>query len=100
MLLDTLAGLSTAEQFFDTLNLPYDSKVLDVSRLHILKRFHDRLDMPSVRNMGEAEAKAACRVALEQAYQDFTQGAGPKTFKVFRQDGAPGFVPLSALLGR
>lgn len=100
MLLDTLAGLSTAEQFFETLGLSYDPKILDVNRLHILKRFNERLNMAEVRAMNEDDALKACRTALEDAYQDFLQGAGKKTFKVFRQEGAPGYVPLSALLGR
>ncbi len=95
--LATLAGLSSAEQFFDLLELSYDVRVLNVSRLHILKRFRDRLDLAELEGMADGEAKATCRAALAAAYAEFAAGQGAKTFKVFRQ-AEPGFVPLSDLL--
>ncbi len=96
--LATLKGLSSAEQFFDLLQVPYDVRVLNVSRLHILKRFHDQLDFAVLDTLADAEAETACRAALTTAYRDFVEGHGAKTFKVFRQ-AEPGFVPLSDLLG-
>jgi nitrogenase-stabilizing/protective protein len=96
--LATLAGLSSAEQFFDLLGVPYDGAVLNVSRLHILKGFHDQLDFATLETMADGEAETACRAALAAAYRDFAAGQGTKTLKVFRQ-AEPGFVPLSDLLG-
>ena len=95
--LATLAGLSSAEQFFDLLDLPYDVRVLNVSRLHILKRFHDQLDFGLLEGMADGEVRAQCRAALAAAYREFAEGQGTKTFKVFRQ-AEPGFVPLADLL--
>ncbi|CAA7620985.1 Nitrogenase-stabilizing/protective protein NifW [Candidatus Terasakiella magnetica] len=90
MILDTLATLSCAEQFFEVLAVPFDPKVVDVSRLHILKRFRELL-----RRHGGA-SEETCRAVLAEAYAEFAQGRGAKTFKVFT-DAMPGFVPLSAL---
>lgn len=92
MILQTLAGLSSAEQFFDALGVPFDPKVVNVSRLHILKRFRELM-----RDLGDDAGEAQCRAALEAAYGEFAAGQGRKTFKVFR-DAMPGFVPLTDLV--
>lgn len=94
--LDTLARLSAAEQFFDALDLAFDQQVVNVSRLHILKRFNALLDMASLRDLDDGAQRIACRHALEKAYGEFAAGQGEKTFKVFK-DSKTGFVPLSAL---
>lgn len=86
-ILQTLAGLSSAEQIFATLELPFDQTVLDVHRLHLLKRFREHL-----KPLGPAPDTAAVRAALARAYDEYAGGAGPKSFKVFRQ--AQGFVAL------
>lgn len=96
--LHRLQQLSSAEQFFETLGVEFDQKVVSVNRLHILKRFHDKLDMASLQGLDDGAQATACRYALEQAYQEFADGTGVKTFKVF-QETKSGFVPLSALLG-
>jgi nitrogenase-stabilizing/protective protein len=99
-ILDILSKLSAAEQFFEALDVAFDQQVVNVSRLHILKRFNKLLDMDAVKAMEDGAARIACRNALQQAYGEFAAGDGQKTFKVF-QDAKPGFVPLSALgLGR
>jgi len=96
MILDTLAKLSSAEQFFDTLGVPYDPRVIGNSRLHILKRFRDLIRTTDIEGLGDDETTAVCRAALIQAHDDFAEGRGPKTFKVFR-DAHPGFVPLGEI---
>ena len=93
MILDTLATLSTAEQFFETLDVPYDPRVLNVSRLHILKRFKDLVRTTDIGGLDDAAVHAVCRAALIQAHDDFAEGRGAKTFKVF-QAARPGFVSL------
>lgn len=95
--LDTLSKLSAAEQFFQALDVAFDQQVVNVSRLHILKRFNALLDMESLRDLEDGAARVACRHALEQAYGEFAAGQGAKTFKVF-QESKTGFVPLSALI--
>ncbi len=37
-ILNRLKGLSAVKEFFELLDGPYDPKVLDLSRLHIMKR--------------------------------------------------------------
>ncbi len=96
MVLETLAKLSAAEQFFEALAVPFDPQVLDVNRLHILKRFKDLMRAAAMDGLDEAATEVACRVALARAYRDFAEGRGAKTFKVF-QDARPGFVPLEAI---
>ena len=91
MLQETLAGLSSAEQFFETLGVPFDPRVVNVSRLHILKRFRALMG-----GLGPDPAEGDCRAALAAAYGEFAEGRGTKTFKVFTA-AMPGFVPLDAL---
>lgn len=94
--LDSLGRLSTAEEFFTILDVPFEQSVVNVSRLHILKRFHDLLDTASIRMLSDGDQKVACQAALARAYADFAEGRGAKTFKVFQQ-GKMGFVPLGAI---
>lgn len=92
--LDRLSRLSSAEQFFVALGIAFDPHVLNVHRLHILKRFNHHLDRDAIATLDDAEAEACCRVALTTAYEEFASGSGPKMFKVFQQQQT-GFVPLS-----
>lgn len=96
MILETLANLSSAEQFFETLGVPYEEGVINSSRLHILKRFRDLIATTDIEGLDEDDTTAVCRAALIQAHDDFAEGRGPKTFKVFR-DAQPGFVPLAEI---
>ncbi len=89
MIMDKLATLSTAEEFFETLAVPFDPQVINVHRLHILKRFRELM-----RGLGAEASEISCREALEEAYGEFAAGQGRKTFKVFK-DANPGFVSIS-----
>ena len=93
MILATLAKLSTAEQFFDTLAVPYEQEVMNIHRLHILKRFREL-----ARDLGQEASEEGCRAALATAYDEFAEGKGRKTFKVFK-DAMPGFVSLGDIRG-
>ena len=95
--LEGLAKLSAAEQFFDTLGVPFEQPVLNVHRLHILKAFHDRLGKASFDGIDDAAARALCASALAESYQDFAAGNGAKTFKLFKQQSQRAFVPLADL---
>jgi homocitrate synthase NifV len=93
-----LAGLSSAEEFFDALAVPYDPAVLRRSRLHILQRFRDLLGQDPA-TVTEA---ARLRDCLARAHDTFAHSDArrEKVFAVFRQrpDGAGrAFVPLTAL---
>ena len=96
MVLDALAKLSAAEQFFDVLGVPFDPQIVNVSRLHILKRFKDILRSTDMEGLDDPAIEAVCRAALIEAYEDFASGRGVKTFKVFK-DAQPGFVSLGEI---
>ena len=95
--LERLAQLSAAEQFFAALDVAFEQTVLNVHRLHILKAFHDRLKKTDFDGLDDETASGLCRTALAESYQDFVSGAGAKTFKVFNQRGQRAFVPLADL---
>lgn len=101
--LDTLAGLSSAEEFLDFLKVPYDPQVVRVNRLHILKRFHDYIGQSGLSDdMDSAALGQAYTQALEHAYTDFvtSNAVTEKVFKVFKQAEASkkaNFVPLTAV---
>ena len=108
---DDLAKLSAAEEFFDYLGVPYDRKVLNVARLHILRRMADTLAQESrgpAAATGSADDEAArtrYRAHLEAAYADFVNRSplDERVFKVLKDavreksGESGGFVPLSAL---
>jgi nitrogenase-stabilizing/protective protein len=94
-----LAGLSDAEDFLDFFGVPYRQSVVDVNRLHILKRFQQYLR--AERGLTELEDLAMFRryrELLAGAYGDFVRStpAQEKVFKVF-QDADGQRVALSAL---
>ncbi len=98
---ERLSTLSAAEEFLDFFGIVYEPNVVHVSRLHILKRFHDYLRrVPELAQMDETAAWTAYRDHLTRAYQDFvtSNAATEKVFKLFQQT-TPGsaFVPLDSL---
>ena len=79
--LEQLRKLPTAEDF-QYLNVPYDPAVLNVSRLHILRRLGDYLR--NVENdPDDARARACYRALLERAYDDFVRSS-PIQERVFK----------------
>ena len=93
-----LEGLSSAEDFLDHFDVPFDEKVVQVNRLHILQRFHDYLEKDPDTPAGEAACEAYYGKWLAAAYGDFvtSDAATEKVFKVFQPHVA--FVPLDNLL--
>jgi nitrogenase-stabilizing/protective protein len=92
-LLSELANLSSAEDFFSFLQVPFAPAVVHVNRLHILKRFNQYLRnaQPPVAGLPAEAQLTACRALLHQAYEDFVRStpAQEKVFKVFQDvDGA------------
>lgn len=104
-ILDDLRKLSSAEEFFQTLDVEYDPAVVHVARLHILRRMGQYLVDSGLEGVGEAEAREACRAHLAQAYADFTVSTPieQRLFKVHKDAVKPKeepkkpFVPLTML---
>jgi nitrogenase-stabilizing/protective protein len=83
--LEQLEKLSSAEDYFRFLAVPYDPAVLNVARLHILRRMGDNLRKAGV-EPDEDKARAYFRAHLERAYQDFLTSTPIKerVFKVHK----------------
>jgi nitrogenase-stabilizing/protective protein len=103
-----LCRLSTAEDFFTYLGVTFEPKVLNVARLHILRRMGDRLkgDGSSGPPPDDEGARTRYRAHLQAAYDDFLARTPlqERVFKVLKDavkerpsEKSPPFVPLSAL---
>ncbi|WP_424194783.1 nitrogenase stabilizing/protective protein NifW [Ampullimonas aquatilis] len=96
-----LAQLSAAEEFLNFFGVPYDEAVVNVNRLHILKRFYQYLrKADGLDSLGEVEMFQQYRELLVKAYQDFVSStaAQEKVFKVF-QDADGKSVSVESLKG-
>lgn len=104
-ILDELRGLSSAEDFFRVLGVSHEPEVLQVARLHILKRMGQYLASADMSGLDEDAIRAACQETLARAYADFVRSSplAERVFKVLRERDpqAPArkgaFVPLTAL---
>lgn len=76
-----LAEMSSAEDFLNYFEITYNLKVVEVNRLHILKRFHDYLEET------HAVDRADYAECLQRAYQDFVESDAltEKVFAVFHR---------------
>jgi len=92
-----LADLSSAEDFFAYFDLTFDPRVMAVSRLHILKRFHDNLSrVDGLESLDDPATREVYRRQLADAYCEFAAGAPPAApaFPGLARMGG-GFVALS-----
>ncbi|MCW1750279.1 MULTISPECIES: nitrogenase stabilizing/protective protein NifW [Rhizobium] len=106
-ILERLKRLSDAEEFFAVLGVSYDANVLDVSRLHIMKKMGQYLAEDDLSDLPNQAVAARARAMLERAYEDFATSS-PLTHRVFKvlEDndpdkpaaGGPTFVPLDSVL--
>ena len=84
-----LSKLSAAEDFLDFFGVRYDQAVVNVNRLHILKRFQQylrsELDLPTKED--PVEQFRRYRELLARAYGDFVRStpSEEKVFKVLRE---------------
>jgi nitrogenase-stabilizing/protective protein len=97
--LEQLMKLSSAEDYFHFLGVPFDPAVLNVARLHILRRMGDNLREAGM-DPDEGKARAYFRAHLERAYEDFVKSTPIKerVFKVHKDAVRPTvsqFVRLS-----
>lgn len=97
--LDRMNGLSSAEDFFTTLAVPFDEQVVRVNRLHILKRFRDYLAAEALDGLDDAALKAVYAQKLAQAHADFvtSDAVTEGVFKVFKQVKGQAFIGLDEL---
>ena len=81
-----LGNLSSAEEFFNFLGVEYDQRVVNVNRLHILKRFNQYMARHSFGGGDDAALKAEYKMLLQRAYEDFVKSDAvtEKVFKVFQ----------------
>ncbi|MER8823201.1 nitrogenase stabilizing/protective protein NifW [Mesorhizobium sp. M0991] len=108
-ILARLKRLSAAEEFFAVLGVSYDPKVLNVSRLHIMKRVGQYLAEEDFSGLPDQVIAARVRATLERAYEDFAVSS-PLTHRVFKvlkdhdpnKPATPGrtFVPFDSVLKR
>ncbi|WP_414753688.1 nitrogenase-stabilizing/protective protein NifW [Anabaena sp. CCY 9910] len=81
--------LVNAEEYFDFFQLPYEPKVVQVNRLHILKQFSQSIQEIDANNSqaSQAEKLDLYCTALKQAYEIFLSSTPleQKLFKVFKQ---------------
>jgi len=68
-----LEGLESAEEFFAALGVPFDPRVLTVSRLHVMRRFGIAVEALLREQPGASapERRDALRAALRDAHAVF-----------------------------
>ncbi len=96
----SLAQLSSAEEFLDFFGVAYEQPVVNVSRLHILKRFYQYLRHETgLIDREEAMQRNRYRELLTRAYQDFVDStpAQEKVFKVFQDTAGQQHVSVDSL---
>src|SRR5450830_20929 len=95
-----LKELSSAEDFLLYFGVPFEQGVVNVSRLHILKRFFQYIRQANLLAAGnEIELYTAYREQLIKAYADFVKStpAQEKVFKVFQDTGGRQHVSIDNL---
>ena len=93
---------STAEDYLDYFGVHYDPRVVNVNRLHILRRFGERIS--SIRSEAPASGQpteaqmSRLREALVESYEDFVEAGSldHRVFKVLRDAAAGCAVAVGA----
>ena len=98
--LQQLKELSSAEDFLQYFGVPFDQHVVNVSRLHILKRFFQYIRQERLLvQTNEVGLYTLYREQLVKAYADFVTStpAQEKVFKVFQDTHGKQHVTLDSL---
>lgn len=98
--LQQLKALSSAEDFLQYFGVPFDQQVVNVSRLHILKRFFQYIRQENLlAQTDELGLFTLYRAQLVKAYDDFVKStpAQEKVFKVFQDVNGRQHVSLDSL---
>ena len=99
-LIQRLKTLSSAEDFLLFFGVPFDERVVQVNRLHILKRFYQYLHQtPGTSTLDDVALFRCQRDLLARAYGDFLTStpAREKVFKVFQDAEGKQSVALASL---
>jgi nitrogenase-stabilizing/protective protein len=104
-ILAQLNKASSAEEFFALLGVDYDPKLVNVARLHILRRMGQYLAGEDFGGATDDVVAERCRTVLERAYADFVASSpiDERVFKVLKDavapqpKKAPTFVQLGTL---
>ncbi len=98
---DDLEELVSAEDFLDYFEIPYDQRVVQVNRLHILQRFHNYLSASRMPE-GEAAQRAHYIQYLSRAYQDFVDSDArtEKVLKIYQSASGESRMSISEAFGR
>jgi nitrogenase-stabilizing/protective protein len=89
--LSRLNQASSAEEIFMFLGVAYDPKIVNVARLHILRRMAQYLASEDFEGAADADIAARCKSVLERAYVDFVTSSplDLRVFKVLKDAVAP-----------
>ena len=93
-MIQQLTKFSAAEEFLDYFGISYEQSVVNVYRLHILKRFYQYLRQENLGALNEVTMFQKYRALLMRAYEDFVHStaAKEKVFKVFQDADAKSFA--------
>jgi nitrogenase-stabilizing/protective protein len=96
--LDQMHALSSAEDIFTFLLLPYDQGVLNRARLHVMKRMGDYLARVDLAALDDDSIYLEARRALKQAHADFVDSSprAQKALKIYTQPRG-NIVPIEGL---
>jgi len=99
-ILARLNKASAAEDFFALLGIDYDPKVVNVARLHILRRMGQYLAAEDFGGASDGVVAERCKAVLEQAYLDFVKSSpiDQRVFKVLKDAVAPAAKPAPTLV--
>ncbi|OAF06901.1 nitrogenase stabilizing/protective protein [Bradyrhizobium centrolobii] len=104
-ILARLDKAAAAEEIFAILEVDYDPKVVNVARLHILRRMGQYLEAEDFTGAPDEAVAKRCKEVLERAYADFVTSSpiDQRVFKVLkdavsrRPKEAQALVQLDAL---
>ncbi|MET4120967.1 nitrogenase-stabilizing/protective protein [Bradyrhizobium sp. JR1.5] len=90
-ILSQLKKASAAEEFFALLGVEYDEKIINVARLHILRRMGQYLAGEELTGASDPDIALRCKATLERAYADFVTSSPieQRVFKVLKDAAAP-----------
>jgi len=85
--IDDLKKLSAAEDFFRYLDVPFEQGIINVSRLHILKRIGQTLGAGKLDGMADDEARKIASALLKEAHDEFSgkSGVEARLFKILKE---------------
>jgi nitrogenase-stabilizing/protective protein len=99
-ILEQLNKAAAAEDFFALLGVDFDPRVVNVARLHILRRMGQYLAGENFAGVPEGAVAARCKTVLEKAYADFVASSpiDQRVFKVLKDAVAPAPKPAPTII--